>query len=96
MLPDRVYSPTASTIPAPVDPTSDVFRVASSTLPKPPARPTIWSWPKRCNKCGRSFSAAEWAQLPDRAIWDMRADGGDLLEQRSCVCTSSICVTLEE
>lgn len=91
--PERVYSPTASTLPAPgLD--SDVFRVASSVLPRPPARPTIWSWPKSC-RCGAVHTAAEWAQLPDRAIWDLRPDG-DLLEQRSCICGSSICVTLEE
>lgn len=91
--PDRLYSTTATTLPAaPLD--SDIFRVASSVLPRPTPRPIIGSFPRVCG-CGRSFSAAEWAQLPDAAIWDLRPEG-DLLEQRSCVCLSSLCVVLEE
>lgn len=63
MLPERIYSPTASTLPAPgLD--SDVFRVASSVLPRPRLVPCVW-----CAGRGETESSgAMWECIACRGI----------------------------
>jgi len=37
-----------------------------------------------------------WAALPLVGRWDMRPDGGELLELRNCSCKSTLAVEIKE
>lgn len=54
------------------------------TLPPPP--------PKHC-ACGASYAGTEWLKLPYVGVID---DGVDRLELRTCPCSSTIAIELEQ
>jgi hypothetical protein len=45
---------------------------------------------KNCG-CGRSYTRAEWAKLPDATVYDLE---GVTLEQRRCLCGSHIVIVI--
>jgi len=53
------------------------------------------NFPKHC-PCGKSYTAAAWAALPNKRIWpdDMGEKDGWTLEQRDCSCGSSIAIDI--
>lgn len=50
---------------------------------------------KAC-RCGRTFTAEEWAALPGLRFWppDMGREDGWTLEQRDCPCGSSLTIDI--
>ena len=50
-------------------------------------------FPKVCS-CGRKYTVKQWNRLPGGELWKM--DWGEILEQRHCVCGSTMTVQIAE